>query len=64
MQNTLQFAYALQDAGKQFDMMIYPKSRHRLGTPDLEYHRRVVVLDFVLEHLTAPAPAAAADPIP
>ena len=36
MQNTLQFAYALQQAGKTFDMMIYPKSRHRLGSPDLE----------------------------
>ena len=51
MQNTLQFAYALQEAGKAFDMMIYPKSRHRLGTPDLEHHRRAKMLDFVLEHL-------------
>ena len=51
MQNTLQFAYALQQAGKPFDMMIYPKSRHRLGSPDLEHHRRAMMLDFVLEHL-------------
>lgn len=52
MQNTLQFAYALQDAGKPFEMMIYPKSRHRLGTPALEYHRRDKMLAFILEHLT------------
>ena len=51
MQNTLQFAYALQQAGRPFDMMIYPKSRHRLGGPDLEHHRRAKMLDFVLEHL-------------
>ncbi len=52
MQNTLQFAYALQDAGKPFEMMIYPKSRHRLGTPALEYHRRDKMFAFILEHLT------------
>ena len=51
MQNTLQFAYALQDAGKPFDMMIYPKSRHRLGSPELELHRRRKMVDFVTRHL-------------
>ena len=51
MQNTLQFAYELQKKGKSFDMMIYPKSRHRLGGPELEKHRRTKMLDFVIEHL-------------
>ena len=51
MQNTLQFAHALQQANKPFEMMIYPKSRHRLGGPDLERHRREQMLAFVLEHL-------------
>ena len=51
MQNTLQFAYELQKAGKSFDMMIYPRSRHRLGGPDLEKHRHIKMLDFVLQHL-------------
>ena len=51
MQNTLQFAHALQQANKPFEMMIYPKSRHRLGGPDLERHRREKMLAFVLEHL-------------
>ena len=51
MQNTLQFAHALQNAGKPFDMMIYPRSRHRLGTGALEQHLRAKMLDFALEHL-------------
>ena len=51
MQNTLQFAHALQQAGRPFEMMIYPRSRHRLGGPDLERHRRDQMLAFVLEHL-------------
>ena len=28
MQNTIQFVYELQKAGKQFELMVYPKSRH------------------------------------
>ena len=63
MQNTLQFAHELQKAGKSFDMMIYPNSRHRLGDANLEKHRYIKMLDFVLEHLrpdaTAPAPTSA-----
>ena len=51
MQNTLQFAHELQRANKRFELMIYPKSRHRLGGPDLEHHRREQMLAFVLEHL-------------
>ena len=51
MQNTLQFANELQKAGKTFEMMIYPRSRHRLGGLDLEKHRHITMLDFVLEHL-------------
>ena len=33
MQNTVQFVYELQKAGKQFDLMIYPKSRHGVTDP-------------------------------
>ncbi len=59
MQNTLQFAYALQNAGKPFDMMIYPKSRPRLGSDELELHRRSKMVDFVTQHLqTEPLPTA------
>lgn len=59
MQNTLQFAYELQKAGKSFDMMIYPRSRHRLGGLDQEEHRHIKMLEFVLRHLAAaPTPRA------
>ena len=51
VQNTLQFADALQQAGKTFEMMIYPRSRHRLGSPTLERHRHALMLDFTLRHL-------------
>ena len=51
MQNTLQFAYELQKAGKPFEMMVYPRSRHRLGGADQEHHRHVTMLDFVRRHL-------------
>lgn len=51
MQNTLQFAYALQEAGKRFDMMLYPQSRHRLGGPEQEHHRHMTMLEFVMRHL-------------
>ena len=59
MQNTLQFAYALQQAGKRFDMMLYPRSRHRLGGMDQEHHRHVMMLDFIRRHLR-PEPGAPA----
>ena len=51
MQNTLQFAHELQKAGKSFEMMLYPKSRHRLGGRDLEQHRHRMMLEFVMKHL-------------
>jgi dipeptidyl-peptidase-4 len=51
MQHTLQFSYELQKAGKPFDMMIYPRSRHQLGGLDLEKHRHTKMLDFVMRHL-------------
>ena len=59
LQNTLQFAYELQKAGKQFDLMLYPRSRHGITDPALNEHLRRRMLDFILEHLqpehTAPA---------
>jgi dipeptidyl-peptidase-4 len=51
VQNTNQFAYELQQAGKPFTMMIYPKSRHGISDPALIRHSRAMMLDFILEHL-------------
>ncbi|MDE0828593.1 MAG: S9 family peptidase [Vicinamibacterales bacterium] len=61
LQNTLQFTYELQKAGKRFDLMLYPRSRHGVTDPDLNTHLRRGMLDFILEHLQ-PARAAVTGP--
>jgi dipeptidyl-peptidase-4 len=51
MANTVQFIYALQKAGKQFDLMIYPKSRHGVTDPLLVKHLRQMMTDYILANL-------------
>ncbi len=51
MQNTLQFAYALQKAGKPFELMLYPRSRHAVTDPPLLKHLHERMLDFTLRTL-------------
>jgi dipeptidyl-peptidase-4 len=51
MQNTMQFVYELQKAGKQFQLMLYPKSRHGVTDPLLVKHMRQMMLDFIVENL-------------
>jgi dipeptidyl-peptidase 4 len=51
MQNTMQFAYELQKAGKQFQLMLYPKSRHGVTDPLLVKHMRQMMADFILANL-------------
>ncbi|MCI0487719.1 MAG: S9 family peptidase [Blastocatellia bacterium] len=51
MQNTIQFAYELQKAGKQFQLMLYPKSRHGVRDPLLVKHMRTLMTDFILANL-------------
>jgi dipeptidyl-peptidase-4 len=48
MQNSVQFAYELQKAGKPFEMMVYPRSRHAISDPRLDAHLHQTMLDFVL----------------
>ncbi|MBL8859697.1 MAG: S9 family peptidase [Planctomycetes bacterium] len=43
VQNTLRLAHALQRAGKDFELMIYPKSRHGLGDPLQTKHWRALM---------------------
>lgn len=50
-QNATQFAYALQQAGKPFRMMIYPKSAHGVSDPELARHLRRMMLDFTTQNL-------------
>lgn len=51
MQNTLQFVYELEKAGKQFDLMLYPRSRHGVGDPQLSRHMQEMMTKYILENL-------------
>jgi dipeptidyl-peptidase-4 len=51
MANTIQLAYDLQKAGHQFDLMLYPKSRHGVTDPLLLKHMRQKMTDFILANL-------------
>jgi dipeptidyl-peptidase-4 len=51
VQNTVQFAYELQKAGKQFQLMLYPKSRHGVTDPLLVKHMRQMMTDFIVANL-------------
>jgi hypothetical protein len=49
--NTLQLAYELQKANKQFDLMIYPKNRHGISRPDQSRHLRELMTQFIIDRL-------------
>lgn len=63
VQNTVQFVYELQKAGKPFELMLYPKSRHGVTDPALVKHLQTTMLDFTLRTLkpmgAAASPSAA-----
>jgi dipeptidyl-peptidase-4 len=50
-QNTMRFAHELQQAGKPFEMMIYPRSRHSVSDPALVKHLRLTMLRFIEDTL-------------
>jgi dipeptidyl-peptidase-4 len=49
--NTVQLVYAFEKAGKQFDLMLYPKSRHGVTDPLLVKHMRQMMTDFIIANL-------------
>ena len=49
-QNTIEMARALNRAGKQYDMMIYPDQTHSM-MPDDTHNVRQKMIDYTLEHL-------------
>lgn len=49
-QNTIEMARALNRAGKQYDMMIYPDQNHSM-LPNDTYHVRQKMIDYTLENL-------------
>jgi dipeptidyl-peptidase 4 len=58
MQNSVQFAYELQKAGKPFEMMVYPKSRHGIADGRLNSHLRQLMFDFAMRAVGGEMPAA------
>jgi dipeptidyl-peptidase-4 len=49
--NTMQLVYELQKAGKPFELMLYPKSRHSVTDPALVRHLRGLMFDFIIKQL-------------
>ena len=56
-QNSEQFVYALQQAGKSFEMMIYPRQRHGVTNPRSNAHLRQLMFDFIMRSANDPPPA-------
>ncbi len=55
VQNTIQLVHALEKAGKDFELTLYPGkvSRHGIRDADLSRHQRRRSQKFLLEHLSA-----------
>jgi len=51
VQNAIQLAYALQKAGKDFEMMLYPESRHGIRDADQRRFDRRLTWRAIQEHL-------------
>ena len=51
MQNTLHLVYALQQAGKPFELMLYPRNRHSVTDPQQAHHMRAMMFRFILDNL-------------
>jgi dipeptidyl-peptidase-4 len=50
-QHAMQLAYELQQAGKSFRMMMYPRSSHGVSDPESAMHLRRMMLDFTTQNL-------------
>lgn len=49
--NTIQLVYALQNADRGFELMLYPKSRHGVTDPVLLRHMMQMMTDFIMTNL-------------
>ena len=49
LQNTVQFVHDLQKAGKPFELMVYPQSRHGVRDDNLVLHLRETMARFILK---------------
>jgi len=50
-QNTVEMVSALQKAGKQFDLMIYPDKNHGIYGGNTRYHLYELMTKFIKEKL-------------
>ena len=50
-QNTIKFAYELQKADKQFEMMLYPTQRHGITDPHQVKHWYTLMTEFIERNL-------------
>jgi len=51
LQNALQLVYELQKAGKDFELMLYPQSRHGIRHKELRWHDRRLAWEAIQEYL-------------
>jgi dipeptidyl-peptidase-4 len=51
LQNTVALIDALERAGKDYQLQLYPRQRHGVGDPALSKHLRAVTTRFLLENL-------------
>jgi dipeptidyl aminopeptidase/acylaminoacyl peptidase len=51
MANSMQLVHALQKAGKQFDLMVYPNNRHGITDPEQSAHQYRLMTYFFLREL-------------
>ncbi len=51
LSNTLQLAWQLQKAGKQFQLMVYPGNRHSIRDPEQQLHLYQMMTDFFTDNL-------------
>jgi dipeptidyl-peptidase-4 len=51
LQQSIRLVDALQKAGKDFELMLYPKSRHGVTDPARVYHLQRTMTDFFVRHL-------------
>jgi dipeptidyl-peptidase 4 len=51
LSNTIQLVDALQNANKQFDLMVYPKARHGVVDPKKRYQMYQMMTDFLDRNL-------------
>ena len=63
LQNTEQFAYELQRAGRSFELMIYPKSGHGITDADQWRHMRRLMFDFVMRTVGESSQSADVGPV-